>query len=483
MYNYIDAWGKIPIEELHASSVQHPDHESMRWLLHTRRVPKTEESEGADAALPRCAGVGTKDARVWACWTCLSSLCRRSGPVMPDLALANWMWLGRLHPLYRELPLAMRLLLGRGRPMMRTVYLGRGPRDEVHQGLQGNTMIIAQPNAKYEQVMPNVPHALDSLVLMFCKTVDDVSRAHTLVVQRGRYAECMRHRIAVCPTFADVRLDDEAMLRDLPENAVPTAFIEHATCMPEASTMRTTMDGPASRHSQFGPNPKEEADDTSDEDTAPTSCGLLPGGRSGAQPPASSHGERRDNDEEPCNEFETVIGVDTHSDQPEVELFVTMQDKLQLLTQEAGKLARATGVGEEIPTSLIAGQEQCRRIVVDLQDVAAKLRKAHPARLEASITGSVHPGVEALAVPAGKPMSSFHAATLPAAYVEFVYGDCCPFLERPKKLACEDIFKALLCREELEYTLESDCKLTMHQAGPESTIRNSRRSSPTCSDA
>ena len=53
-------------------------------------------------------------------------------------------------------------------------------------------------------------------------------------------------------------------------------------------------------------------------------------------------------------------------------------------------------------------------------------------------------------------MSTFHAATLPAAYVEFQFGDCAPFLDRPKKIACHQIFAALPWREELEYHLESD---------------------------
>ena len=53
-------------------------------------------------------------------------------------------------------------------------------------------------------------------------------------------------------------------------------------------------------------------------------------------------------------------------------------------------------------------------------------------------------------------MSTFHAATLRAAYVEFQFGDCTSFLDRPKKLACKDKFAALPWREALEYHLESD---------------------------
>ena len=40
--------------------------------------------------------------------------------------------------------------------------------------------------------------------------------------------------------------------------------------------------------------------------------------------------------------------------------------------------------------------------------------------------------------------------------VEFQFGDCCPFLDRPKQLACKQMFGALAWREELEYSLESD---------------------------
>ena len=35
---YIAQWPLIPVAELHASSVQHPDDLAMRWPLHSRRV-------------------------------------------------------------------------------------------------------------------------------------------------------------------------------------------------------------------------------------------------------------------------------------------------------------------------------------------------------------------------------------------------------------------------------------------------------------
>ena len=90
-----------------------------------------------------------------------------------------------------------------------------------------------------------------------------------------------------------------------------------------------------------------------------------------------------------------------------------MQNKLELLRAEAQKLVRATEKAEETPTEAVAAQEQCKRIVVDLQDVSRKLSRTNPQRLEALVTGRPHPTVEALAVPTGKHMSTFHAATLP----------------------------------------------------------------------
>jgi len=313
--------------------------------------------------------------------------------------------------------------------------------------MQGNTMIVAQASATYKQVVPDASHALNGLTVMFCKTVDDVSNAHTLTVQPEQYAAAMRRRILVCPTFANVQLDEEAVARDLPTTGVPPAFVEHAEPMPETATIRTTMDGPASRHSQFGPNPEEDADLDEDEDGADAST---------CTTTAPAHVATIDSQEDRTNEFETIIGVDTVSEEPEVHLFMTMKSKLDLLTSEAQKIVPAGTSSDEAPTAQVGAHEQCRRIVVDLQDIVKRLGKTKPHSLDALVTGNVHPGVDALAVPTGAPMSTFHAATLPAAYVEFQFGDCAPFLDRPKKLACKAIFGALPWREELEYHLDSD---------------------------
>ena len=50
----------------------------------------------------------------------------------------------------------------------------------------------------------------------------------------------------------------------------------------------------------------------------------------------------------------------------------------------------------------------------------------------------------------------FDSEALPAAYTEFLYGDCVPHLKRDTKVPIQMIFAALPNREELEYQLQDD---------------------------
>ena len=80
---YVPVVPLAPLEELHASSVQHPRFETMRWLLNTQRVPvcraadaandaeKTDSAPergtgdaaggGTEHGKPPCAGIGGPD--------------------------------------------------------------------------------------------------------------------------------------------------------------------------------------------------------------------------------------------------------------------------------------------------------------------------------------------------------------------------------------------------------------------------------------
>ena len=49
----------------------------------------------------------------------------------------------------------------------------------------------------------------------------------------------------------------------------------------------------------------------------------------------------------------------------------------------------------------------------------------------------------------GKPVNSFEPPAWSAAFVEFFYGDCAPFLERPVRVEPRSLFAYLAKREEL----------------------------------
>ena len=262
VWRYASQWPLIPIAELHASSVQHPDDPSMRWLLHSRRVPCLPEADSPSQSLghndlPPCAGVGDKEKTVWCCRLCVDHLCTEH-PTMPPLALANSFFGGRHHPLFREASLATRLLASSARLVMRQLFLGKGADDEVHKGMTGNTMLISQPSPSYEQVFPNVQGLPDKLVVLFCKSIDDVSKAQVLMVNREQYREMMLHRRRVCPSFTDIVLD-EAALHGLPDDGVPDFVLGSAIHMHEAAKVQTTLHGPANRIPVFSRPESEEA--------------------------------------------------------------------------------------------------------------------------------------------------------------------------------------------------------------------------------
>ena len=74
-------------------------------------------------------------------------------------------------------------------------------------------------------------------------------------------------------------------------------------------------------------------------------------------------------------------------------------------------------------------------------------------------------------MPTGRPLSTFHPGTYSAAYVEFQFGDACPFLDRPVKISCEQVFAALPWREELEYELQAKLFHDLFQTRPPSDRR------------
>ena len=162
---YAAAWPLIPREELGASSVEfayeneEKETQSIRVLMHTRRVPR---------------GAETGMAPVCVCHECFSALAPAK-PKMPKYALANFLWLGRHHKLFRQVGLGYQLLLPLGRVVSTKVYLSsKGVDQQVRQertkhrrknflqsGMQGTAIVFG--NASTSKEMAQFPPEPDDL--------------------------------------------------------------------------------------------------------------------------------------------------------------------------------------------------------------------------------------------------------------------------------------------------------------------------------
>ena len=266
---YIRDWPLIPKQELYASSIQHPRYPEYRWLLNTRRAPvcarageevtpsgtATEHAtdhEQAHDPQPICAGVGDPNKAVWLCDVCMRGLCRRQ-PTMPFFALANWCWGGRVHPAFQELPIAMRLLLNIGRPLMRLIVLQHSENEEDQEkGLVGNTILLAQPHPKavLQHLPPSMQETQEYFSVVFKSaasanaTSTDIRKQKAFTIDRDKYLKCTRIRSTINPVYADVDIDAPVLPteQDAPENAAATertsifcngrwrASIHHGNC-------------------------------------------------------------------------------------------------------------------------------------------------------------------------------------------------------------------------------------------------------------
>jgi hypothetical protein len=232
--HYAKAMPRIPLKELHASSVQHPRFSAYRRLLHMRRMQTRprgegdahelanpiqmaptgvhERNDGDDGApepvsetgahsdgLPRCAGVGVEESKVWVCKTCGDALCVDDDVGMPGPALANLMWGGREHPAYQDISEATSVLLGRGRLVYQKVILKKGAPDEQPFGLAGKRILLTQPkSSEIIQTLPPPPANLtDGFVVLFTTRKQDVRKAKMLEVPREQHVRCARLRAGV----------------------------------------------------------------------------------------------------------------------------------------------------------------------------------------------------------------------------------------------------------------------------------------------
>ena len=159
----------IPVEELHASSVQHPANEDWRWILQVRRVPVAPSAAATEPAgqvasgpdtRPRCAGVGNPEALVWSCWDCLSDLGAKT-PTMPVCGLTTENWNGRERPHVRAASAGTKMLGSLARCCMKQVRLGRNSDPMLKdRALTGNTILLELPPPK--DALVDAPHHLSA---------------------------------------------------------------------------------------------------------------------------------------------------------------------------------------------------------------------------------------------------------------------------------------------------------------------------------
>ena len=421
--HYAKAMPRIPLKELHASSVRHPKHSAYRWLLHTRRVQTQQEEtggvhenasptqlapagvrgcdDGGDGAaepvsetgahsngLPRCAGVGVEDSKAWVCKTCRDALCVGDTVGMPGPALANLMWGGREHPAYQDISEAMRVLLGRGRLVYQKVILTKGAPDEQLSGLAGNCVLLTQPKSSViiQTLPPPLANLTDGFVVMFTTRRQDVRKAKMLEVPREQYLRCARLRAQVCEVFADSIVSEEAAQKMLPEQGVPEAFVEEALETQEAEHFKPTMVGPASmRNPDAAVEEEVDARQEPEETEAGESESHSKCDHSAA---AAERGEILEQ-----NMAENLIGLEeAHVDDPGAR-FAVLQRKLEMLQKETKKLEdnerRREAAGQaavELQAGVDGQREHCKQVALDVRDLARKMGAKYELELERAVS-------------------------------------------------------------------------------------------------
>ena len=139
--------------------------------------------------------------------------------------------------------------------------------------------------------------------------------------------------------------------------------------------------------------------------------------------------------------------------------------KLMALELQRRRLAETANAPEHQDAAantameLSAAQAAHVTACVDLRDVAKSMGTDFVERMEAAATDSETKKTPAkLAVQAGKPLDMFDPTAWTICFTEFLYGDCVPNLARPAKgpLSMKHLFRHLMEREELEYSLASD---------------------------
>ena len=252
---------------------------------------------------------------------------------MPPPALANLLLIGREHPLCQQASIGARMLSCLGRAVWRQLILSpsKGDKDEQEKGIAGNSILLAQarPGDLAQSLPPTTQQLQQSFVALFARSIDEVSKAQMLTVQRDSYLAIVRLRKKGCSTYAEVPLDEERV-GNWPEHGVPHELLACAQHLPETENVNVTQIGPASRqvdvacdaHCVTKPRAGESADDAEWEQV----------GKEAERAAEPTDAERAQHAFE-TNTAETVIAVDHTNDPGLLETFAAFQTKLHAVQQ------------------------------------------------------------------------------------------------------------------------------------------------------
>ena len=476
---YAKRWPQIPASELHASSIQHPDNDQWRWLLHARRVPVLPPassqlalgslggaSQPADMR-PPCAGVGDPSSIVFACWDCLADIAAKK-PKLPLNSCANDNWVGRERAHVREASQATKMLASLGRCCWKQIRLGRqGDPAVQEQALTGNTIFFAQPTADVPsmELPPPLDALVDSLNVIYTRNMHDLSKAEWAVVNREQYMRLVRERKQCCPVFSNVIIREDEAASRLPTDGVPEQIASCALEVDGVEKAPARLQGPASRAPEVGKN--DEAGDVSEEGSE-------------SDPDAKNehddHAHVRLAEGAQCDVAEASIAVDPAADVKPVKMMQALQGNIEALQAHAEKIMRneKTAKIEDkdgvLQPVVDEGGRQCMQaFVLDVQSTARAFDEGTQAALERAVAQTDHRLTlcpQALAIPTQGPLDSFNARTYPACYVEWWFGDGAPGLDRERPMLYEQVARRLINIEEHEYALADDAE--PYRASPQS---------------
>jgi len=295
----------------------------------------------------------------------------------------------------------------------------------------------------------------------------DIADHIALKVDPQEYIKCMKLRQRINPVFKEVHMNEEQVTSQWPRAEVPQSLIDGAQGLDTLNTFKPTLDGPASLKASTCQLPTtEHAQEFGEEEQDGVSCAhqQLQEGSAASPNAADTLAALL------SMPAEIMIGLQEEESQDPVDLMVVFQKKLELV-QEAGtrihaleqKRLAAKEADEATRAAAALAAERARHSTacVDLRGLATKMGQSFQDKLTDAIAAAHQQHAKSntpktLHIRSGKPVNSFEAPAWSAGFVEFFFGDCAPFLERPRHVEPRLQFAYLARREELEYSLESD---------------------------